>query len=173
MRSSLRVIQRYTQHVKPGKLDWIGLRPERLKPMLDVPTTSAIEGLGLEGDRRCQGSLGSGRQVTLISAEHIKVIESLMGFAISPDMLRRNLVVSGINITALKYRQFQIGDAVFEATVACHPCGRMEKVLGQGGFAAMIGHGGLCAKIVKGGAITVGDSVSIIETGEDKQTSLF
>ena len=75
-----------------------------------------------------------------------------MGFAISPDMLRRNLVVSGINITALKYRQFQIGDAVFEATVACHPCGRMEKVLGQGGFAAMIGHGGLCAKIVKGGA---------------------
>lgn len=173
MRSSQRVIQRYTQHVKPGRLDWIGVRPERLKPMREMPTTTAIEGLGLEGDRRCQGSLGSGRQVTLISAEHIKVIESLMGFAIPPDILRRNLVISGINITALKYRQFQIGDAVLEATVACHPCGRMEKALGQGGFAAMIGHGGLCAKIVKGGVIAVGSSVSIIETDEDKQAVLF
>jgi len=78
---------------------------------------------------------------------------------IDPAILRRNLVVSGINLTALRHQRFQIGDALFEATALCHPCSRMEKALGKHGVAAMLGHGGLCAKIIRGGKITVGDDV--------------
>jgi MOSC domain-containing protein YiiM len=129
--------------------------------MHEVEQVEAVAGLGLRGDRRCEGAAGSARQVTIISSEYIAMISRLLKKEpISPALLRRNLLVSGINLTALRHQRFQIGDAVFEATALCHPCSRMEQVLGVGGVAAMLGHGGLCAKIVEGGVITVGDTVN-------------
>lgn len=144
--------------------------------MHEVEKAHAIEGLGLEGDRRCQGKPGSGRQITIISEEYIAQIEHFMALRrarvqvdifgghqpIIPAMLRRNLVVSGINLTAIRHQRVRIGEAEFETTALCDPCSRMEEVLGEGGFAAMLGHGGLCAKIIRGGVIRRGDRVELI-----------
>ncbi|EGV32701.1 MOSC domain containing protein [Thiorhodococcus drewsii AZ1] len=48
----------------------------------------------------------------MIQAEHLAVIGALLGcVAPAPEILRRNLVVSGINLLALKGRRFQIGEA--------------------------------------------------------------
>jgi MOSC domain-containing protein YiiM len=88
---------------------------------------------------------------------------------IDPGALRRNLVVRGINLNALRHQRFQIGDALFEATALCHPCSRMETALGKGGVAAMLGHGGLCARILKTGVIRVGDQVEVRPEGENLQ----
>ena len=154
------ILDRYTENLASGKLLWIGLRPERKADMVQVTRVKAIEGLGLEGDRRCKGSPGSGRQVTLISQEHIVVMESILGKkSIAPEILRRNLVVSGINLMVLRHRRFRIGDAEFEGTLPCHPCKRMEDALGSGGFSAMYGHGGLCAKVLVSGDFGIGDAV--------------
>ncbi len=79
--------------------------------------------------------------------------------SIDPGLLRRNLLVSGINLNALMKRRFRIGDVVLEGTVACHPCSRMEEALGPGGFNAMRGLGGLCARVVEGGYLHIGDGV--------------
>ena len=51
MRANQRLIQRYTSNSRPGKLDWIGLRPERRAAMIEVDHTTALEGLGLQGDQ--------------------------------------------------------------------------------------------------------------------------
>jgi MOSC domain-containing protein YiiM len=111
---------------------------------------------------------GSGRQVTLISEEFIAQIERFTGLAaIEPAILRRNLVVSGINLNALRRQRFRVGEAVFEATQLCHPCARMEEALGKGGVAAMLGHGGLCAKIIEGGAIRIGDAITAVESSHE------
>lgn len=151
---------RFSADLDQGRIDWIGVRPKRLEPMKVVEHTMAIESMGLEGDRRVFATPGSARQVTLISAEHIAVVSQLLKRKdIDPGLLRRNIVVSGINLNALRHQQFAIGDAIFLATAACHPCSRMDKNLGTGGHAAMLGHGGLCAKILRGGLIRVGDSV--------------
>jgi len=155
-----RLFARYLKDLPAGKLEWIGLRPARKAPMAVVDTATAIAGFGLEGDRRCQGSEGSARQVTVISIEYIDIITRLLKKeAIDPAILRRNLVVSGINLTALRHQRFQIGECVFEATALCHPCLRMEQALGNNGVSAMLGHGGLCTKIITGGSIKLGDSV--------------
>ena len=160
MNTQARLFARYLEDLPEGQLQWIGLRPERKAPMNVVESVTAIEGLGLEGDRRCQASPGSARQVTIISVEYIDIIARLLKKeSIDPALLRRNLLVSGINLTALRYQRVQIGDAIFEMTAQCHPCRRMEQVLGQHGVAAMLGHGGLCAKIIQGGRLAVGDSV--------------
>ena len=156
-----RLFARYLDELPSGTLEWIGLRPARKQPMNIVNHVQAIAQLGLEGDRRCQGSPGSSRQVTMISVEYLDVIARLLQRdTIDPALLRRNLVVSGINLTALRHQRFQIGDVVIEATAQCHPCSRMEQALGKHGVAAMLGHGGLCAKIITGGLLTVGDSVT-------------
>ncbi|MCA6064193.1 MOSC domain-containing protein [Thalassolituus marinus] len=158
---------RFSNDLAHGRLDWIGLRPQRRTPLNVVDSTYAIADLGLEGDRRCQGTPGSARQVTLINAEHIPVVASLLGHeCIDPALLRRNLVISGVNLQALRHQQFRIGDAVFLATALCHPCSRMDEVLGLGGQAAMLGHGGLCAKILRSGTIRVGDEVVCLLEGE-------
>ena len=143
---------------RPGRVQWIGLRPAREVPMREVAVAEAVTGKGLVGDRYASGS--GKRGLTLIQAEHLPAIAALSGHAVvEPSLLRRNVVVSGIPLVALKGRRFRIGEALFEGTGDCDPCSRMEAALGPGGYNAMRGHGGLCARIVAGGRFSVGDPV--------------
>lgn len=143
---------------RSGHVTWIGLRPAKLAPLVSVDAARAVTGGGLEGDHYSGGS--GNRGVTLIQAEHLGVIASLTGVdEIAPAALRRNLVVSGLNLVALKGQRFRIGEVVLEGTGLAHPCSRMEEVLGPGGYNAMRGHGGLCARVLQGGLLRVGDAV--------------
>jgi len=142
-----------------GKLEWIGLRPAPRAPMQVVASVRAEAGQGLLGDRYAE-SPGTKRQVTLIQAEHLPAIAALTGHAaIPPEWLRRNLVVSGINLLALKDRRFRIGAVLLEGTGLCQPCSRMEEVLGPGGYNAMRGHGGITARVIESGVMCAGDRV--------------
>ena len=146
---------------RAGKVEWIGLRPARDEAMIATGTVEAIAGAGLVGDRYKGGS--GKRGITLIQAEHLPVIAALAGHEhVAPDTLRRNLVVSGIPLVALKGRRFRVGGLVLEGTESCDPCSRMEDALGPGGYNAMRGHGGLCARIVEGGIVRVGDAVEAL-----------
>jgi MOSC domain-containing protein YiiM len=118
---------------------------------------------GLLGDRY-QGRAGGARQVTLVQAEHLAAIGAFLGLApVLPERLRRNLVVSGLNLLALKGRRFRIGAAVLEMTGECHPCSRMEEEFGPGGYNAVRGHGGITARVLEGGAVMLGDAVNRLD----------
>jgi MOSC domain-containing protein YiiM len=141
-----------------GRLYWIGLRPARDVQMQEVAEAEVAPVTGLIGDRYTGGS--GKRSVTLIQAEHLPVIAALSGHPqVAPMILRRNFVVSGLPLIALKDRRFRIGDVLLEGTGECDPCSRMEAALGPGGFNAMRGHGGLTARVIEGGHVRIGDSV--------------
>lgn len=160
MDSDTRFLEKLRREVAPGKLEWIGLRTERRGEIQVVERAQAIVGLGLDGDHRCLKSPGSARQVTIISREYIHQIALQLGMDfIDPALLRRNLVISGMNMNLLRFQRLQIGDAIFETSALCDPCSRMDENLGKGGAAAMFGYGGLCAKIIRGGNIVIGDAV--------------
>ena len=147
---------------RAGRLDWIGVRPRREVAMRELDDVLALAGGGLSGDRYTGGS--GKRGVTLIQAEHLPVIAALAGLeAVLPGLLRRNLVVSGLPLVALKGRRFRIGEVVLEGTDSCDPCSRMEAALGPGGYNAMRGHGGLCARILAGGQLRRGDAVLALD----------
>ena len=144
-----------------GTVVWIGVRPARRAELVPVAAVRAEIESGLEGDHY-QGKLTGKRQVTLINAEHLVAIASMLGRPeVSPLLLRRNVVVKGINLLALKDKTFRIGEAVLETTGECHPCSRMEENLGPGGYNAVRGHGGITARVVQAGVIRVGDQVEV------------
>lgn len=147
-----------TRFPRAGRVEWIGLRPARGAPMVEVDAVVARAGGGLDGDRHA----GSGRRgVTLIQAEHLPAIAALARVpALAPERLRRNLSVAGIALAALDGQRFRIGEVLLEGTGPCDPCARMEDALGPGGFNAMRGMGGLCARIVEGGTLRLGDPVA-------------
>lgn len=145
--------------IRPGRLLWIGLRPARRAPMVAVEEALLAPGSGLEGDR-WRGQPGGARQVTLVAAEHLAAIAGFLGLeAVAPERLRRNLVVQGVNLLALKGWRLRIGAAVLEHSGECHPCSRMEEEFGPGGYTAVRHHGGITARVVEGGRIRLGDPV--------------
>jgi len=146
-----------------GEVMWVGLRPASRKAIKEVLEVNVTE-TGLEGDRATKNSPSNKRQVTLIQHEHLAAAASFLGKeGIDPNLTRRNVVVKGMNINALKGRKFNIGTAVLEMTGFCYPCSRMEENLGVGGFNAMRGHGGITCRVIKVGKIKIGDKVKVIE----------
>jgi len=151
--------------VHPGKIVWIGLRARRKVAMSVVEAAQIDFDAGLVGDH--YASRGGARQVTLIQAESLRSIASHLGRDdIDACDLRRNIVTEGINLMALKDRQFRIGEAVLQTTGDCHPCSRMEDVLGAGGYNAVRGFGGITARVVKGGAIRIGDGIEALPVSD-------
>ncbi len=156
---------------RPGRVEAILLRPARLAPMVRVTEVVAEPGRGLIGDRRSAalktGSSAQKREVTLLQAEHLPVVAGLLGLPwLDPARLRRNLVVSGINLLAMRSLfpdarlQWQFGaDVVLEVTGTCEPCSLMESELGEGGYNALRGHGGVTARVLVGGTVRVSDPV--------------
>jgi MOSC domain-containing protein YiiM len=150
---------------RAGRVEWIGIRLERRAPLVALDRVEAIAGYGLSGDHYASKNNGN-RQVTLIQAEHLEAVAKLLGKPeVRPEWVRRNLLVSGINLNALRDRRFRIGDTVLEGAGTCDPCSRMEEALGAGGYNAMRGHGGIIARIVDGGMIRLGDPVQPADGG--------
>ncbi len=145
-----------SRNAQPGLVQWIGFRPLRREPMV-ASDLAVITQYGLEGDHYTSGGK---RSITLIQYEHLAVIASFLGkMSVAPSDLRRNIVVSNINLLGLRNRQFQIGNAILEGTGLCAPCSRMEEIFGKGGYTAVRGHGGITAKIIEPGNVEIGDKI--------------
>lgn len=147
------------QFPRDGVVEWLGIRPARRTPMIAVQSVAVLMH-GLDGDHRTKPGK---RAITLIQAEHFPAIANLADKdEIDPAAVRRNIVVSGINLIALKDRDFKLGTAVLRGTGPCAPCSRMEEILGLGGYNAMRGHGGITAEVLEPGTVKLGDAVQAL-----------
>jgi hypothetical protein len=116
------------------------------------------------------------RELTLIQHEHLPLIGAwTLQQAVDARRLRRNLVISGLNLAAMhspfadQVLVWRVGPEVcIEVTGSCPPCSRMETELGLGGYNALRG-GGLTARVTTGGLIRVGAVVELerVEAARD------
>jgi MOSC domain-containing protein YiiM len=137
---------------------------------MEVVAHAVLEtGRGLVGDRYSRKD--GNRQVTLIGVENLAAIAAFLDEQqVRPEAVRRNIVVEGLNLLALKERRFRIGDAILETSGECHPCSRMEEILGVGGYNAMRGQGGITARVLRGGEISLGDAIVRFDGDFDPST---
>jgi len=156
----VRTAKELLEHVpQVGRVTWIGVRPARGEPMIELESVDLLADRGLAGDR-ASARKGRRRQVSLVQAEHLDVVARLLRTeAVDPAIVRRNLVVEGINLRALRKATFWVGECVLRGVGDCDPCSKMEAALGDGGFAAMRGHGGIVAKVLEGGVLHLGAAV--------------
>ena len=102
----------------------------------------------------------------LMAPGALDVLSRLTQREVTPELMRRNVVVSGINLAALGKGTFRLGEATLRGTGPCHPCGRIEENLGPGGLAAALGQAGITATVLEGGRVALGDRVGYVdETG--------
>ena len=141
-------------HARAGIVTWIGLRVARrgtVQPVEEAP----VEVDGLVGDHRARPGK---RAVTIMQTEHVPVIAALAGnAAVTPEALRRNVHVQGLNVLALREREFRLGTALLRGTGICAPCSRMTEAFGPGGYNAVRGHGGITAEVLEPGTVRLGD----------------
>jgi len=149
--------------MRPGVVEWLGVRPARLAPMMALEALTLTPGQGVIGDHYASATQGA-RQVTVLSAEHLAAIASFLGQDnVPPELLRRNVMVRGINLAALKARRFRLGGALLEHSGECHPCSKMEKLLGPGGYNAVRSHGGITARVLEGGEVRLGGTITVLD----------
>ncbi len=113
----------------------------------------AIEGQGLEG---CAHANPPRREVLFASLEHLESV------GVDPGAIRENLTVDGADVQRWPIGQrVRVGEAVFEITMVCDPCQRMDD-LRQGLRAELDDKRGMLARVVESGEVAVGDEIELL-----------
>ncbi len=155
---------------KPAQLAAIYSCSKGGEEMQSCQTAVAILGRGLEGDRYANGvgywHLVESCQVTLISEHDLcyarNRANTKVSALLSTGQHRRNLVITGLNTKRLKGHEFTLGEAVLRYEKPRPPCGYIDGVAARGMAKALGRRSGVCITVVKGGVITVGDTLKII-----------
>lgn len=146
-----------------GTVAAIVLAPAAQAPLRSVERAQAIAGRGLQGDRYADGAGtfspggGRGHDLTLVAAE---VLEDA---GLEPVEARRNLIVRGVDLDALRGRRFRVGAVQCLGQRRCEPCAHLERLTRPGVLRALAHRGGLRADILLGGELRVGDPVEALE----------
>jgi molybdopterin adenylyltransferase len=113
----------------------------------------AIVGRGLEG---CAHANPPKREVLFASLEHLQSV------GVEPGAIRENLTVEGADVQAWPVgQQVRVGGALFEITMVCDPCHRMDE-LRDGLRAELDGKRGMLARVVEGGEVALGDEIELL-----------
>ena len=114
----------------------------------------AVEGHGFEG---CAHANPPRREVLFASEDHLQSV------GVEPGAIRENVTVEGADVQEWPIGQrVKVGDeAVFEITMVCDPCHKMDE-LRAGLRAELDGKRGMLARVVEGGEVAIGDELELL-----------
>lgn len=153
-----------------GTLTDIFIAPAAGAPMQRLVACRCLPGVGLEGDRY---ALGSGHwiktdacEVTLLTREDLKDAARRSAVPLADGEHRRNLVIDGIPLAALRRHRLRIGGVGFAFHRLRPPCGYLDRVAGPGVGRALGKGAGIGLRVLDGGTIRVGDRVEVLVDGD-------
>jgi MOSC domain-containing protein YiiM len=116
-------------------------------------SATAVAGHGFDG---CAHANPPKREVLFVSKEHLDAL------ALEPGAVRENITVEGADVQAWPVgSRVRAGEALFEITMVCDPCERMDQ-LRDGLRAQLDGRRGMLARVVEGGVVRPGDPVALL-----------
>lgn len=123
-----------------------------------TPVTLAavqVHTMGFEGDYHT--GFTKNRQVLLMSGG---ILDQL---TLEPGSIFENVVVDGLDVMSLTPGQYvRMGDALFEVTIPCAPCVKMDRVR-HGLQQTLMDRRGMFVRVLAAGAVRVGDAVTVSE----------
>ena len=139
-----------------------GRAPENF-PLVEVQQVECVAGHGIRGDRFYDYRDDYKGQITFFSLE---VFDRLAAhFALtkkSAGALRRNVIVSGVELNDLIGEEFSIQGVRLRGTAHCKPCYWLDQAVAPGTEKFLQGNGGLRAQILTDGVIAVGDAQLVL-----------
>ena len=128
--------------------------------MMRVEEVLCEAGRGLAGDRYHDEEPGAKTQVTFVDRKVVDEMCRTLGI-VRPDYssLRRNVLVSGVDLNSLIGKTFAIDGVFFEGVEECKPCYWMDEAVAPGANAFLAGRGGLRCRILNGGILRCGENV--------------
>ena len=128
-------------------------------PLVEVPEIECVAGRGLRGDRYLDFRENYKGQITFFPFEVFEKLCANFGIHDKPaGVLRRNLIVSGIDLLSLIGREFEIQGVKFRGTQHCAPCDWMNIAFAPGAEQFLKDNAGLRAQILSDGMITIGEA---------------
>jgi MOSC domain-containing protein YiiM len=128
-------------------------------PLVEVPQIECIAGHGIRGDRFYDYRDNYKGQITFFSFEVFEKLARHFDLATkSPGALRRNVIVSGVDLNELIGEDFSVQGVRLHGTGHCRPCYWLDQAVAPGAEKFLEENGGLRAQILSDGVITVGDA---------------
>ena len=128
-------------------------------PLVEQQRIECVAGHGIRGDRFYDYRENYVGQITFFSADVFEELGRAFGMNDkSPGILRRNVIVSGIDLNSLVGVDFEIQGVQFRGTKHCKPCYWLDQAFAPGTEKWLAGKGGLRAQILSDGFVEVGDA---------------
>ena len=127
-------------------------------PLIEAEQVECVAGRGLRGDRFFDYADDYKGQITFLSREVVSLMSEHFGLTKSPGVLRRNVIVSGVDLMALIGADFELQGVRFRGTAHCKPCSWMNTAFAPGAEQFLADRGGLRARILSDGQIRVGEA---------------
>jgi MOSC domain-containing protein YiiM len=132
-------------------------------PLLEVPQIECVAGHGIQGDRFYDYRDDYKGQITFFAFEVFERLIRHFGLTeISPGALRRNVIVSGVELNDLIGEEFSVQGVRLRGTAHCKPCYWLDQAVAPGTEKFLEGNGGLRAQILSDGIIALGDAQLIL-----------
>ena len=117
---------------------------------------------GIINDRYFNNYKYKKEQVTLINLEEIDTFNRNIGKNVDYKDFRRNIIISGINLSKYINKKIIIQNVVLKIHELCQPCNYLQKKLGVPNLVKMlVNKSGVRAEIITTGFISVGDKIKI------------
>lgn len=144
-----------------------GLPPDDF-PLVSAQSVECVAGRGIRGDRFFDHQDNYKGQITFFSKEVFDELTQTFGLTTkSPGVLRRNVIVSGVDLAQLNGADFELQGVQFRGTAHCAPCHWMNDAFAPGAEEFLAERGGLRARILTDGRIRLGDAqLKILRTVE-------
>ena len=128
-------------------------------PLVEATRIECVAGHGIRGDRFFDYRDDYKGQITFFAREVFDELARAFGLTNkSPGVLRRNVIVSGVELNELIGIDFELQGVQFRGTAHCKPCYWMDTAFAPGAEKFLAGRGGLRARILTDGRISVGDA---------------
>ena len=117
---------------------------------------------GIVNDRYYANYKNKKEQVTFINLEEIDAFNKNIGKNVEYKDFRRNIIISGIDISKYINKRIIIQNVVLKIHELCQPCNYLQKKLDIPNLVKLlVNKSGVRAEIISSGFISVGDKIKI------------